>query len=42
MEIEHFGRTMRGWKCNIKLIYLAQVRDRWLELVNAVKNFQVP
>jgi len=48
------GRTKRRWKDNIKLglqevgcggmhwLDLAQERDRWLSLVNAVMNLRVP
>jgi hypothetical protein len=48
------GRSRRRWRDNIKKdiqemgcggmywIGLAQDRDRWLELVNAIMNFKVP
>ena len=48
------GRPKHRWEDNIKidgndvgcgcvdLIELAQVRDRWRELVNSVLNFRVP
>ena len=48
------GRLRRRWKDNIKMdllkvgcgsmdwIELAQDRDRWWSLVNAVKNLRVP
>ena len=48
------GRVRLRWEDNIKMdfqevgcegidwIELVQDRDRWLELVNVVKNFRVP
>jgi len=47
------GRPMRGWECNTKmnlkgvdgdmsLIGLAQYRDKWQELSNAVMTIRVP
>ena len=48
------GRTRRRWEDNIKMdlqelgcvgmdwIDLAEDRDRWLVMVNAVKNLRVP
>ena len=41
------GRTRRGWENNTKMdlqeveIGLAQIRNRWLALVNVVMNFRV-
>ena len=49
-----FGRPRRRWEDNIKMdlqevgggcgdcMELAQVRDRWRELVSTVMNFRVP
>jgi len=49
-----FGRPRRRWEDNIKIdlqdvgcggiewIELAQVRDRWQALINAVMNLHVP
>ena len=54
MEKRLLGRHRRRWEDNIKwifkkvgqrvmvLIFLAQDRDRWLVLVNAVMKFGVP
>jgi len=53
-ERGHLEDPNRGWKDNIKMelqevgcvgmdwIDVAQDRERWQALVNAVKNFQVP
>jgi hypothetical protein len=36
------GRIFRMWDIVVDWIKLAQHRDRWLALANAVMNFQVP